>query len=165
MISAEASLHCFILQFVLWSGMWKGAEMDLIACAFRSDEMVHHTRWRVEVIVTISLPLFSSLIGNTGPFCSASEPCLDWSMMQVLQRSMEPWIPSHCPSSSKNPGEIVNGRSVVKKSSLRHKPELVMSPSKRQHVVYVYCTTHRKPVKKMMRFWNKSCLRRKSVVL
>lgn len=89
-----SSLHCFILQFVLWSGIWKGAEMDLIACAFRSDEMVHHTRWRVEVIMTISLPSFSSLFRNTGPYWSASEPCLFWSMMQVPQRSMEPWIPA-----------------------------------------------------------------------
>lgn len=65
MISSEAFRS--VLFFHLYCGQVceKGAEMDLIACAFRSDEMVHCTFWRVEVIVTVSLPSLSSVFGYT----------------------------------------------------------------------------------------------------
>lgn len=99
---------------VLWSGMWKGAEMDLTACAFRSDEIVHRTFWRVEFIVTVSLPSFSPLFANAGAYCSASQPCGDCSMIAVPPRVKIPAI--HCPSRAANPEEVkmVSDRSVVK---------------------------------------------------
>lgn len=60
--------------------------MDLIACAFRSDEMVQSVFVGVEAIVTVSLPLFSSLFGRTGIYCGASQHCWDCSMIAALQK-------------------------------------------------------------------------------
>ena len=75
-------------------------------CAFRSDEMVHHTFWRVEVIVTGSFPSFPLSLGNIAVHLN---PVWIDLWLQFHQRSMKPLIPTtHTPSSAAKPDEIKN---------------------------------------------------------
>lgn len=80
--------QCFILQFVLWSGMGRGAEMDLIAYAFRIDE-IHHPFYEWKLLWHSVFLRFLLSFGNTGTYCSLSEPFLGCAAPPTVNETME----------------------------------------------------------------------------
>lgn len=126
-------LQCFILQFVLWSGMWREPEMDLIVLLEVMKWFITHSD-KLRLLWPSVFLHFPLSLGTLGHIVVHLDPVRTDLWLQFHQRSMKPW--ARCLGSAAKPEEIkiVRDRSVVKLT--------VMFPSKRMYVC-VHVMLHR----------------------